>query len=65
MCFVKIKPEVKKGHKISVPHAEPLLSIIATAKTPEEVDEILNDVVRNAKIIVDSKETNVPISNFV
>ncbi|MCX5783712.1 MAG: ATP-grasp domain-containing protein, partial [Elusimicrobia bacterium] len=34
---IEIKPEVKKGYKISVPHAEPLVSIIVSAPTPEKV----------------------------
>ena len=64
MKNVKIKPEVKKGYKVSVPHSEPLVSIIATASKPEKVDRILNEVLKNAKLIVSGKEISMPLSTF-
>lgn len=61
---ITIKPEEPIGYEVSVPHAEVLVSIIASAKTPEDVDRMLNDAVRNAKLIVDGREVGVPISKW-
>ena len=61
---ITIKPEESVGYEISVPHAEVLVSVITSAKTPEDVDRMLNDAVRNAKLIVDGKEVDVPISKW-
>ena len=61
---ITVKPEEPIGYKISVPHAEVLVSVIASAKTPEEVDRMLNEAVRDAKLIVDGVEVSAPLSKW-
>lgn len=65
LAGITVKPEEPQGYEISVPHAEVLTSIIAKADTPETVDKMLNEAVRDAKLIVDGAEVDIPLSSWV
>ncbi len=65
MNGIIIKNEVSPGYKISVPHSEIVTNVIASAETAEKVDELLNDALRNAKVVVDGLHIDIPLSSFV
>lgn len=62
---LSIISDASPGYKIATPQAEALTSLTFSADTSEEVDRMLNRAVKNAKVIVDGREINVPVSDFV
>ncbi len=62
---VKVKQEVEKGFKISVPQSEPVARVIATAPTPEDVEKILNEAMKKMFVVVDGHRIGMPVSEFV
>lgn len=61
---VIIKEEVPLGYEISIPHSEMVMNVMASAPTPEGVDRLLNDALRDAKVMVDGKTCGLPLSKF-
>lgn len=62
---ISIKQEARVGDKINVPQSEVLCSVIGTSEKPEDVEKILNIALKDAKVIVDGNEIEIPLSSFV
>lgn len=60
-----LKEEVSSGYKISVPHSEILMNVIAAGSTAEKVDELLDEALQDAFIVVDGAPVSIPLSPFV
>lgn len=61
---ITIKEEMSIGDKISVPHSEILMNVVARGSCPEKVDEVLDDALSEACVLISGSSINIPQSQF-